>query len=152
MVMLRRLSLLIVMTILLIFPRPVQATETEFQIIDIEVISNQIITPPPKDECFIATAAYGSKNQSDVVLLRKFRDEVLLSNSIGKEFVKFYYKHSPPIANYIADNVILRFIVRILLIPLVMIAFMVLNPVWLVLGLGVIGMLFRIKRKQFKLF
>jgi hypothetical protein len=33
------------------------------------------------------------------MVLRKFRDRYLLTNAPGKAFVRFYYKHSPPIAD-----------------------------------------------------
>ena len=65
--------------------------------------------------CFIATAAYGSYLDPKVKILRDFRDQRLLTNSIGAEFVKFYYRHSPPIANYIREHEILRIIIRSLL-------------------------------------
>ncbi len=47
------------------------------------------------DECFIATAAFGSKFTWPVVLLRQFRDQYLLQHTWGKAFVTFYYQHSP---------------------------------------------------------
>lgn len=51
----------------------------------------------PKDpgSCYIATYVYGNYDASEVLILRKFRDEKLLTNSIGTPFVKFYYKISP---------------------------------------------------------
>jgi hypothetical protein len=70
--------------------------------------------------CFIATATYGSTMAPEVDDFRKFRGEYLLKHSIGKEFVRFYYKHSPPIAAIIADNGFLRFISRIFLFPLLL--------------------------------
>ncbi len=69
--------------------------------------------------CFIATAAYGSYNSDEVRVLRVFRDQYLLTNRWGSEFVKFYYRHSPPIARYIADKEDLKRIVRLTLKPLV---------------------------------
>ncbi|MCQ2738441.1 MAG: hypothetical protein MJ224_07530 [archaeon] len=45
--------------------------------------------------CYIATYVYGNYDASEVLILRKFRDEKLLTNSIGTVFVKFYYKVSP---------------------------------------------------------
>ena len=81
------------------------------------------------DECFIATAAFGSKNQTDVVLLRHFRDQFLLTNPIGRLFVQTYYHYSPPIAQFIAGNVILKFVTRVLLLPFVAIVYMLFHPV-----------------------
>jgi len=69
--------------------------------------------------CFIATAAYGSYLDPHVMVLRHFRDNVLLKTSIGTAFVKFYYKHSPPIADFIAHHAILRLLMRFALTPLI---------------------------------
>ncbi len=71
------------------------------------------------DSCFIATAAYGSHMEPDVKLLRKFRDDHLLTNYLGKTFVKFYYSYSPPLADYISKNDGLRAATRYALTPLV---------------------------------
>jgi len=62
--------------------------------------------------CFIATAAYGSDTAEELNILRQFRDEVLLPNSLGAEFVSFYYKVSPPVADFISQHDVLRTIVR----------------------------------------
>ncbi len=69
--------------------------------------------------CFIATAAYGSYLEPEVVSLRTFRDNYLLTNDPGRAFVSFYYEYSPPIASYIADHEMLRAAVRIGLSPIV---------------------------------
>ena len=69
--------------------------------------------------CFIATAAYGSPMQPYVMILREFRDRFLLNNSVGKAFIDFYYKYSPPIADFIAQHANVRSIVRISLLPVV---------------------------------
>jgi hypothetical protein len=42
--------------------------------------------------CFIATTAYGDRNHPDVVLLRKFRDEVLTRSSVGRSFIDWYWR------------------------------------------------------------
>ena len=70
--------------------------------------------------CFIATAAYGSFLADEVWMLRKFRDEVLLSFPLGRHFVEFYYRHSPPLANAIAESPSARAVVRVGLSPLIM--------------------------------
>ena len=77
----------------------------------------QLIPVGPK--CFIATAAYGSYLEPQVVVLREFRDDYLLTNGPGRWFVEQYYKHSPPLATVIAADPCLRWMVRMLLTPLV---------------------------------
>lgn len=72
--------------------------------------------------CAIATAAFESPFCREVEILRKFRDSYLLTNSIGRSFVNFYYKISPPIARFIAKSHTRRAFVRILLFPVVKIA------------------------------
>ncbi|MDD2366120.1 MAG: choice-of-anchor D domain-containing protein, partial [Desulfuromonadaceae bacterium] len=69
--------------------------------------------------CFIATAAYGSYLDPHVMVLRHFRDDVLLKSELGTEFVKFYYKHSPPIADFIYQHEVLRMLFRFALTPLI---------------------------------
>jgi hypothetical protein len=80
-----------------------------------------------QDECFIATASFGSKMEPSVVTLRQFRDRYLMTNSFGQSFVKFYYKYSPPIARNIAGNEVKKGIVRLMLTPLVCVAKTMLN-------------------------
>jgi hypothetical protein len=63
--------------------------------------------------CFIATAAYGTDTAKELNILREFRDEVLLPNSLGVKFVSLYYKTSPPIANLISQYEVLRTAVRV---------------------------------------
>ncbi len=88
--------------------------------------SNIVNTPPPASGgggggggCFIATAAYGSYLDPHVMALRHFRDDVLFKSELGTAFVKFYYKHSPPIADFIAEHDTLRMIMRLVLTPLI---------------------------------
>ena len=67
--------------------------------------------------CFIATAAYGTPQEPEVMVLRHFRDETLLKSKAGQIFVDTYYKVSPPIADYIRDKEDPRAIVRAGLAP-----------------------------------
>jgi hypothetical protein len=70
-------------------------------------------------DCFIATAAFGTEMEPEVVTLRKFRDEKLLTNKIGEAFVRTYYKVSPPIADFIRNKDHLKLIVRTGLKPII---------------------------------
>ncbi len=49
----------------------------------------------PSGGCFIATAVFDSPNASEVLTLRQWRDDTLLSFSFGRLFVKLYYLSSP---------------------------------------------------------
>jgi Divergent InlB B-repeat domain len=70
----------------------------------------------PSVSCFIATAAYGTSTAEQINVLREFRDVVLLDSAVGSKFVTLYYRFSPPIANFIARNELVRTLVRELLI------------------------------------
>jgi hypothetical protein len=72
--------------------------------------------------CFVATAAYGSALQPAVALLRRFRDDALLTSPLGRLFVAAYYALSPPLANVIASDERLRAGARGLLSPVVALA------------------------------
>lgn len=87
----------------------------------------------PRDQCFIATAAFGSKFNWPVVLLRQFRDQYLLTNTIGTKFVELYYRYSPPIAAVITDNEPLKVLTRLLLSPVIAVVYGFYHP--LLLGL-----------------
>lgn len=93
------------------------------------------------DECFIATASFGSKFVPAVVLLRQFRDRCLLTNNFGQAFVEFYYRNSPPIAHYIAERPALKVLVRGLLTPAVGAAYLALHPQTAALSLSIIFLL-----------
>jgi len=69
--------------------------------------------------CFIATAAYGSPMAEEIQILREFRDEYLLTNPVGTSLVDFYYRVSPPIAEFITEHPSLKPIVRPGLLPAV---------------------------------
>ena len=69
--------------------------------------------------CFIATAAFGTPMAAEVMELRVFRDHYLLQRGWGQRFVKFYYAHSPPIADFIRQHDWLRAAVRGVLRPLI---------------------------------
>lgn len=62
--------------------------------------------------CYIATMAYGSYEHPQVMILRNFRDDYLAQRMWGREFIEYYYKHSPiwveKLKNYKVINRIIR--------------------------------------------
>jgi hypothetical protein len=105
--------------------------------------------------CFIATAAFGSPMEQHVQILKNFRDVFLLKSGPGRAFVDSYYRHSPPIAKFIAKHENLRAAVRISLIPMVGIAWITLHAAFLKTAPAIIVLLLliltlkRIKRHPF---
>ena len=86
--------------------------------------------------CFIATAAYGSYLDPNVQVLRDFRDDVLLTNTVGRKLVHVYYSNSPRFADYIARHDGARTATRLALTPVVyavaypLPALMILSALW----------------------
>jgi hypothetical protein len=72
--------------------------------------------------CVVATAAYGSPFDEKVSLLRDFRDKILMKSPAGKKFVSFYYANGVPVAEAIAQSEWLKAMVRVMLLPLVGVA------------------------------
>jgi len=85
--------------------------------------------PPPTTGggCFIATAAYGTPMAEEIQILREFRDEYLLTNPLGQALVDFYYRVSPPIAEFITEHPSLKPIVRLGLLPAVVMSTVIVN-------------------------
>ncbi|HJZ84086.1 MAG TPA: CFI-box-CTERM domain-containing protein [Polyangia bacterium] len=67
--------------------------------------------------CFLATAAWGSSMEPDVLTLRRFRDRLLHPHPIGRALVGLYYQASPPLSHAIARDPGLRACARALLWP-----------------------------------
>ena len=63
-------------------------------------------------KCFIAAAVYGSRHADEIRILREFRDSHLLSSTLGRQFVQLYYRYSPPIAELLRENEVLKCSVR----------------------------------------
>lgn len=71
---------------------------------------------PNKNEgCYIATLVYGDYNHPQVMLLRKFRDNVLLTNYFGKKFVRIYYRYSPGVVEKLRNHKIINGFIRYVL-------------------------------------
>jgi len=89
--------------------------------------------PPLADTggCFIATAAYGSALTPQVEVLRTWRDRYLSTHAPGRAFVAAYRVVSPPIADRLRQSEGLRSLVRILLLPVVGIAWLWIAWPWM---------------------
>jgi len=68
---------------------------------------------------FTATAAYGSYDHPDVVLLRNIRDRYILKFDLGRRFVSVYYSLSPPLVRFVKRHEILRYASKAALFPVV---------------------------------
>jgi len=77
--------------------------------------------------CFIATASYSSPMAEEIIVLKRFRDDILMKTTPGKGFVNLYYAISPPIADFIRNKPGLKAMVREVLKPLVEISKEILN-------------------------
>ena len=63
-------------------------------------------------ECFVATAVYGSGSCEEVVVLRRFRDEVLARSCLGRKFIELYYRIGPRMADFVERKVRLKAALR----------------------------------------
>ncbi len=77
--------------------------------------------------CFIATACFGSVMAEEVQTLSAFRDKYLMTNAIGRMFVRLYYRYSPKLADIIRRREYLKRVVREGLKPLIWIAKQLVN-------------------------
>ena len=50
---------------------------------------------PPSGGCYVATCVYGSYDCPQVWTLRRYRDNTLALNPLGRAFIKMYYAISP---------------------------------------------------------
>lgn len=62
--------------------------------------------------CFIATAVVGSVFEGKLAHYYGLRDRMLRTNLPGSDFVRLYYKNSPPVADYLRNKPTLRALTR----------------------------------------
>lgn len=62
--------------------------------------------------CYIATMCYGDYDHPHVLVLRDFRDSVLLKHTWGQSFVRFYYRNSPNWVEYLKDKRLINNFIR----------------------------------------
>jgi tetratricopeptide (TPR) repeat protein len=66
--------------------------------------------------CFIATAVYSTSSHPDLDTFRQFRDTKLLTNQLGRMFVRWYYINAPKFTPYIDKNSSLKSFLKLQLI------------------------------------
>ncbi len=64
------------------------------------------------NQCFIATACYEDCNSPEVIVLRKYRDEILSNTESGRKFIYIYYIISPKVAGIIRKSKFLRNMIK----------------------------------------
>ena len=60
--------------------------------------------PKKSEGCFIATMVYGHYDHPQVLVLRRYRDNRLLTNRLGRIFVKLYYWVSPKLVRILHNH------------------------------------------------
>jgi tetratricopeptide (TPR) repeat protein len=70
------------------------------------------LSKPDSKGCFIATAIYGSYQDPNVIILRKYRDIFLLKSFYGRFIVRVYYMVSPPFAKVIGKIPFIRSLLK----------------------------------------
>lgn len=88
--------------------------------------------PPLEDAggCFIATAAYGSSLAPQVDVLRAFRERFLRPYAFGRLVIRAYETWSPPLAELIRSSDGLRWATRVVLWPVVGLAWLAVREPW----------------------
>lgn len=92
-------------------------------------------------DCFVATVAFGTRHHVFLDVLREFRNKYMHPYGWGKKFIKFYYANGPGWAKNISENIWAKSVVKVALIPVIAFAYLVLNPLWLLVlsGAGFFG-------------
>ena len=89
------------------------------EIVNGVVIGKNCVDITKKKGCYIATMVYGSYDSEQVIVLRKYRDEVLDKTLFGKLFIHIYYFLSPLFVKIFTNNIIVNNLFRVFLNKLV---------------------------------
>jgi len=81
-----------------------------------------VLKPAGGGPCATQVAAAGTPLENSLDILRDFRDDILKPNPVGKEFVAFYYRHSPTWAAWLTKHETARQIAGQLLVPVIAMA------------------------------
>ena len=79
------------------------------------------------NDCFIATAAYGTPLHPHLGLLREFRERYLRTSSAGRLFLSIYERYGPSLAALINRYDILKGLTRIALLPVLGLCILILH-------------------------
>ena len=61
-------------------------------------VTQSLSSSESSSDCFVATVVYGDPCHPDLVVLRSYRDQVLMSSLFGRAFVYCYYRIGPGLA------------------------------------------------------
>ena len=86
----------------------IEQAKDALQINTVIGIAGESIEKEKKSYCFIATACYGDYDAPEVLILREYRDDVLLKTLLGRIFTKLYYAISPFFTKYISSSPFLK--------------------------------------------
>ena len=100
----------------LLFPDDKWIVEARSKYSDIESLEAQLKETREENNCFIATATYGTELAEEVIILKLFRDQYLERVAIGRIFVSTYYKISPYFARKIAASACLKMIMKYIIL------------------------------------
>ena len=65
-----------------------------------------------KEGCYIATMVYGDYNHPKVMVLRRYRDNILLKSFLGRIGVNIYYRISPKLVKILLNHRIINYYIR----------------------------------------
>ena len=70
--------------------------------------------------CYIATMVYGDYNHPQVLILRRYRDQVLETSLLGRLIINGYYFISPKIVYLLKEHSFINHVIRLLLDKIVL--------------------------------